>query len=721
MSIQAKQNALPKVSFGPPKQALAADLEKLRTKYTVLKPKKQLHQDSIGPKLPNKPSESPKSERPIKSSTQINDGIPEPKRTMFQMERVNNRWRDGARLLSGLINMGNTCFLNSSLQCLLHTPALYNFLITLNNNNRQDQHKFDSLTALAKILRQSQNQGPKHPIRPSDVVYNIKKIGSHFMHGRQECAHEFTRLFMDSLLRSSVNGKGKLDKYEEATTLPHRIFGGWTRSRVTCMNCRHNSDTYESFLDMPLEIKNCETIYHCLQKFTRQEVLDEGNKYKCEKCKVTTRATKQFTIHRAPNVLSICLKRFSMMGSKLSYDVRYPNTLKINRYCSDSQVPHEYELYAILVHSGFSVNSGHYYSYCKTSRGGWSKFDDCTVTPVSQESVLQKQPYILYYRRISPNPLLRRSSTQSTPKKSPPNSVSLSPSPKQTSSGGPPPSKKPLLEPAKLSFIGPSKPTSTQTTTTPSGQTNGFKNGNHKNDQKSFIKQSPKQQKINDNRLSFVKSSPVTKSTQNSIKRSLSVSSVLQHMKKEKERSPKIGKSETPTPKKDHNGLLVSPRPSHAQKEKARKLSILSGKSEALSRISNYYSSDDESDVSTSKSPKETRKSPKKIDQSEDDLVALAKKREEDKKHRKRKFQYDGGYWGIGKAPKWDGKENDLDKKDRETSELTKSSIISKEQLEIDQGKMKKVKSEKKPGHFRPFFGNPFQKEQSKQFNRKSQ
>ena len=49
----------------------------------------------------------------------------------------------------------------------------------------------------------------------------------------------------------------------------------------------------------------------------------------------------------------------------------------------------------------------------------------------------------------------------------------------------------------------------------------------------------------------------------------------------------------------------------------------------------------------------------------------------------------------FAQAPKWDGKENDLDKRDRETSELTKSSIISKEQLEIDQGKMKKVKSEK--------------------------
>jgi len=120
-------------------------------------------------------------------------------------------------------------------------------------------------------------------------------------------------------------------------------------------------------------------------------------------------------------------------------------------------------------------------------------------------------------------------------------------------------------------------------------------------------------------------------------------------MKKEKERSPKMSKSETPTHKKEQNGMLVSPR-TPQQKEKARKVAILNGgKSEALSRISNYYSSDDESDVS-SKSPKETRKSPKKIDQSEDDLVTLAKKREEDKKQRKRKFQFDGGYWGIGKV-----------------------------------------------------------------------
>lgn len=86
-----------------------------------------------------------------------------------------------------------------------------------------------------------------------------------------------------------------------------------------------------------------------------------------------TNAKKQFTVHRAPSVLAICLKRFSMMGTKLGYDIKYPEKLKINRYCSNPKVPHEYELYAILVHSGMSVNSGHYFSYCKTPRGSWSK------------------------------------------------------------------------------------------------------------------------------------------------------------------------------------------------------------------------------------------------------------------------------------------------------------------------------------------------------------
>ena len=62
------------------------------------------------------------------------------------------------------------------------------------------------MSALQSILRQSQSAGPGHAIRPNEIVFNMRKIGGHFCHGRQECAHEFTRLFMDAMLRSVSAG-----------------------------------------------------------------------------------------------------------------------------------------------------------------------------------------------------------------------------------------------------------------------------------------------------------------------------------------------------------------------------------------------------------------------------------------------------------------------------------------------------------------------------------
>ena len=80
-------------------------------------------------------------------------------------------------------------------------------MIYLNSNLQfKIEGKFDAMSALQSILRQSQSAGSSHAIRPNEIVFNMRKIGGHFCHGRQECAHEFTRLFMDAMLRSVSAG-----------------------------------------------------------------------------------------------------------------------------------------------------------------------------------------------------------------------------------------------------------------------------------------------------------------------------------------------------------------------------------------------------------------------------------------------------------------------------------------------------------------------------------
>jgi len=45
-----------------------------------------------------------------------------------------------------------------------------------------------------------------------------------------------------------------------------------------------------------------------------------------------------------------------------------------------------YDLYGVVVHSGWTPSSGHYYSYCKSEGGRWAECDDSTISGVRSET-----------------------------------------------------------------------------------------------------------------------------------------------------------------------------------------------------------------------------------------------------------------------------------------------------------------------------------------------
>jgi ubiquitin carboxyl-terminal hydrolase 36/42 len=76
----------------------------------------------------------------------------------------------------------------------------------------------------------------------------------------------------------------KLDPKLAETTWVHKIFGGRLRSRVTCRECGHNSDTFDSILDLSLDIVGVSGLKEALRKFIAVDYLKGADKYKCEKC-----------------------------------------------------------------------------------------------------------------------------------------------------------------------------------------------------------------------------------------------------------------------------------------------------------------------------------------------------------------------------------------------------------------------------------------------------
>uniref|UniRef100_A0A8C3J4N3 Ubiquitin carboxyl-terminal hydrolase n=1 Tax=Calidris pygmaea TaxID=425635 RepID=A0A8C3J4N3_9CHAR len=407
LAASAKKVLLQKIEFEPASRGVSGHLELLRGKYVLLNPRSE----ATGRHPPLSPAGS--SHAP----GGLGDGVPAPQKVLFPVERLSMKWERIYRIGAGLQNLGNTCFLNSTVQCLTYTPPLANYLLSKEHSRSCHHGGFCMMCVMQNHMIQAfANSG--NAIKPVSFIRDLKKIAQHIRFGNQEDAHEFLRYTIDAMQKACLNGCTKLDRQTQATTLVHQIFGGYLRSRVKCSVCKTVSDTYDPYLDLALEIRQAANIVRALELFVKSDVLGGENAYMCAKCKKKVSATKRFSIHRASNVLTLSLKRFTNFGGgKITKDVGYPEFLNIRPYMSQNNGdPIMYSLYAVLVHSGYSCHAGHYYCYVKASNGQWYQMNDDLVRCSNIKVVLNQQAYVLFYLRI-PSP--RKSSEGSIAKAAP--------------------------------------------------------------------------------------------------------------------------------------------------------------------------------------------------------------------------------------------------------------------------------------------------------------
>lgn len=324
------------------------------------------------------------------------------------------RWKKVRKVGPGFFNDGNSCYLNSTLQCLLYTPPLAQVLLAEDSLLKKSAKQHDNfqrpvLDIFQALVKEVHGQAPCRALSPRGMVSSIRRVGKQFKPLRQEDAHEYLRQLLDCFAEEVLksNNLKTNDKLADSTFVG-RCFGGQLVNTLACSKCGYISRTYNAFLDLSLELgQGTASVSQAVSAFTRTEHLSHGNEWKCDGCHQKVKATKQLSIAVAPQVLVLHLKRFSglsMFAGKISKHVSFGLTMSLPfadpRSASKGSV--SYDLTAVLVHHGHSTHSGHYIAYIKAPNGQWHEMNDSQVSVVSSAKVLQAQAYLLFYTRSVP-------------------------------------------------------------------------------------------------------------------------------------------------------------------------------------------------------------------------------------------------------------------------------------------------------------------------------
>ena len=223
------------------------------------------------------------------------------------------KWSKVQRIGPGFYNDGNSCYLNSTLQCLLYIPALSQILVNETRlalkNIQQTQCQLhmkpigELFTSLVnevwspKSLQSSTSGSTQQilkSISPRGMIATIRRVGKQFKPFQQEDAHEYLRQLLDCM-HEEVLKANKLktsDGRKAETTFLSRIFCGYLCNTLTCSLCGYLSETFNHFLDLSLEIRQgVQDVNQAIDLFTKPEQLSQGNEWNCDKCKRKSRVS----------------------------------------------------------------------------------------------------------------------------------------------------------------------------------------------------------------------------------------------------------------------------------------------------------------------------------------------------------------------------------------------------------------------------------------------
>lgn len=332
--------------------------------------------------------------------------------------------------LSGLSNLGNTCFINSCMQIISHTYELNNFL-NQENYKKKLKNIVDSVLIVEWDNLRKIMWNDNCVISPGKFIKTIQKISALkkkdiFTGYSQNDLPEFLLFIVDCFhnslsreIKMTITGtpENSIDQvaikcfemiknmYSKEYSEIWNLFYGIHVSEITDLETgKQLNVTPEPYLmiDLPIPANNkMPSLIDCFDLYVEGEILDGDNAWFNEETNEKINIRKRIQFWSFPDILIIDFKRFNNRSQKNQILVTFPlDNLDLSKYVIGyKKESYKYELYGICNHSG-SVIGGHYTSFVKNANGNWYHFNDQEVSVVvTPENIITPKAYCLFYRK----------------------------------------------------------------------------------------------------------------------------------------------------------------------------------------------------------------------------------------------------------------------------------------------------------------------------------